>query len=249
MQELEEIYATFDSGDQWREGEEHFNRAVCRAIRRWKRSGAALDVGSGSGNFLRAMRKAGFSACGVEPSKTGSTYAREYHDIETFNGSIEQFLSSGIERRFDVVSLWNVLEHLKDPAGVLRRLHALLAPSGILAVVVPDARLHIIIGEVRKRLGASDPFWMNTQRHPLVGFDPPIHLCSFEPGTVVRLIERCGFQVLRVRNAPVVFNEAGWKNAAKLAARAFSEVLYRGTFGKVVFGYSTLVMARKVGRS
>jgi len=244
-QELEQIYATFDSGDQWRKGEEHFNRVVCRAISRYKRSGAALDVGSGSGNFLRAMRRAGFSVYGVEPSKTGSTYAREHHGVETFNGTIEQLLSSGADQRFDVVSILNVLEHLKDPAGVLRELRAMLQPSGILAVVVPDARLHVVIGEIRKRLGASDPYWMNTQRHPLVGFDPPHHLCSFEPHTIARLVENCGFRVLQVRNAPVVFNQDRWKNAAKLAARAFSEVVYRGTFGNVVFGYSTLVLARK----
>ena len=244
-QELEEIYATFDSGEQWRAGEEHFNRAVCRAILRYKRSGAALDVGSGSGNFLRAMRQAGFSVCGVEPSKTGSAYAREHHGIETFNGSIEEFLAAEPDRRFGVVTILNVLEHLKDPSRVLRELRATLEPEGVLAVVVPDARLHVVIGEIRKRLGASDPYWMNTERHPLVGFDPPIHLCSFEPRTVARLIENCGFRVLQGRNAPVIFNEAGWKNAAKLLARAFSEILYRGTLAKVIFGYSTLVIARK----
>jgi SAM-dependent methyltransferase len=245
MQELEQVYSTFDSGDQWREGEEHFNRAICRAILRFKRSGTALDVGSGSGNFLRAMRTAGFSVYGVEPSKTGSAYAREQHGIETFNGTIEQFLSSETDRRFDVVSILNVLEHLKDPAGVLGRLHAVLLQAGILAVVVPDARLHAVIGELRKRLGASDPFWMNTQRHPLVGFDPPHHLCSFEPRTIARFVENCGFRVLGVRNAPIVFNQDRWKNATKLVARAFSEVVYRATFANVVFGYSTLLIARK----
>jgi SAM-dependent methyltransferase len=243
--ELEQIYSTYDSGDQWRQGEEHFNRSVARAITRFKRSGLALDVGSGSGNFLRAMRSAGFSVCGVEPSETGGEYAREHHGIETFTGAVEQFLSSGENRRFDVVSLLNVLEHLKDPAGVLKGLHSMLQQSGILAVVVPDARLHAVIGGIRKRLGASDPYWMNAQRHPLVGFDPPDHLCSFEPHTVARLVETCGFRVLWVRNAPVVFNQDRWKNASKLVARGFSEVLYRGTLGKVVFGYSTLVIARK----
>jgi SAM-dependent methyltransferase len=243
--ELGQLYSTYDSGDQWRQGEEHFNSAVARAVTRFKQGGTALDVGSGSGNFLRAMRRVGFSVCGVEPSETGSAYAREHHGIETFTGSIEQFLSSGADRQFDVVSILNVLEHLKDPAHVLRSLRAILGPAGVLAVVVPDARLHAVIGGIRKRLGASDPYWMNTERHPLVGFDPPDHLCSFEPHTVARLVEKCGFRVLRVRNAPVVFNQDRWKNASKLVARGFSEVLYRGTFGKVVFGYSTLVIARK----
>jgi SAM-dependent methyltransferase len=244
-QELEQIYSAFDSGGQWREGEEHFSRAVCRAIRRFKGSGTALDVGSGSGNFLRAMRRAGFSVYGVEPSKTGSAYARNRHGIETFNGTIEQFLASDPDRRFDVVSILNVLEHLKNPVPVLRELKATLLPSGILALVVPDARFHAAIGEFRKRLGVSDPYWMRTERHPLVGFDPPHHLCSFAPRTIRRLIESCRFRVLAVRNAPIVFNQDRWKNVAKLVVRGFSEAVCRASFGRAVFGYSTMVIAQK----
>jgi SAM-dependent methyltransferase len=173
VQELAEIYRSFDSGDQWRRGEEHFNRAVCRAILRFKKSGTALDIGCGSGNFLRAMRKAGFEVYGIEPSETGSAYAREVHGVETFRGTVEEYLDAQGRYRFDVVSILNVIEHVKDPRKVLQGLRLLMREGAVLAVVVPDARLHATIGELRRHLGASDPFWMCTERHPLVGFDPP----------------------------------------------------------------------------
>ena len=245
VRELEQIYAVFDQGDQWRSGEEHFNRGVRKVILRFKRNGSCLDIGSGSGNFLRSMRELGFSVFGVEPSETGSDYARSVHKIDTFTGTVETFVSSPGRREFNVITMLNVLEHLKRPAEVLVELHRLLRADGILVVVVPDARFHAVVGQTRRWLGFSDPFWMETERHPLVGFDPPHHLCSFEPRTIRLLLERCGFRGAYALNAPEIFNQDRWKNAAKVMVRSFSQILHGLSFGRLLFGYSTLVVARK----
>ena len=60
-EELEQYYATYDSGDLWRDMEEGFNRSVRSTILERKQSGKVLDVGCGSGNFLRCMKEKGFS--------------------------------------------------------------------------------------------------------------------------------------------------------------------------------------------
>jgi SAM-dependent methyltransferase len=245
VKELERIYSAFDQGDQWREGEEAFNRGVRKVVLRFKRGGAAMDVGSGSGNFLRCLRESGFRVFGVEPSETGSTYAQSVHGIETFNGTVEAFLASGANRDFDVVTILNVLEHLKDPASTLLELRQLLRSGGIVVIVVPDARLHALLGQVRRRLGFKDPFWMETERHPLVGFDPPQHLCSFEPRTLSQLVKRCGFEPVYLANAPVIFNDDRWKNMAKTVLRTISQAIYWLTFRRLILGYSTLLVALK----
>ena len=245
VRELEHIYVAFDQGDQWRKGEEAFNRGVRRVVLRFKKGGSAMDVGSGSGNFLRCLRESGFRVFGVEPSETGSAYAQSVHGIETFNGTVEAFLASGANRDFDVVTILNVLEHLKDPASTLLQLRQLLRSGGILVIVVPDARLHALVGQTRRRLGFRDPFWMETERHPLVGFDPPHHLCSFEPRTISELVKRCGFEPVYLANAPVIFNDDRWKNVAKTVLHTFSEVIYWMTFRRVILGYSTLLVVLK----
>jgi hypothetical protein len=79
----------------------------------------------------------------------------------------------------------------------------------------------------------------------LVGFDPPAHLCSFEPRTISQLVEKCGFEILALRNAPVILNQDLWKNAAKTFLHAGSELLYLASFGAAVLGYSTILAARK----
>jgi len=245
VKELEHIYAAFDQGDQWREGEEAFNRGIRKVVLCFKQGGAAMDVGSGSGNFLRCLRESGFRVFGVEPSETGCAYAQSVHGIETFNGTVEAFLASGANRDFDVVTILNVLEHLKDPASTLLELRQLLQSGGIVVIVVPDARLHALLGQVRRRLGFEDPFWMETERHPLVGFDPPHHLCSFEPKTLSQLIKRCGFEPIYLANAPVIFNDDRWKNVAKTVLHAISEAIYWLTFRRLILGYSTLLVALK----
>ncbi len=245
LQELERLYATFDQGNQWRVGEEPFNRKIRKVILRYKQGGSAMDVGSGSGNFLRCLRQAGFEVLGVEPSLTGSTYARDVHRVETFHGTVEGFVASGTTREFDVVSLLNVLEHLKDPAAILSLLRPRVRSGGILVIVVPDARLHALVGETRKQFGFRDPFWMETPRKPLVAFDPPLHLCSFEPKTLTRLLIRCGFEPVYLRNAPLIFNDDRWKNVAKRVLHTFTEAVYWLAFQQLVIGYSTLLVACK----
>jgi SAM-dependent methyltransferase len=243
--ELRELYATYDDGDQWRNMEEHFNRGVRDAILRFRRSGAVLDVGCGSGNFLSCMQQVGFSAFGIEPSGSGSEYAREEHGIEIFRGMIEDYLAQNPGRRFEAITLLNVLEHLTSPVATLHQLDQLLAPDGILAVVVPDARFHDTVGRVRRLFGIRDPYWIQRPNAFLSGFKLPDHLCSFQPDTIAALLRRCGYQVVLVRNAPVVYNSTFTRTAAKLLLAWFSQAVHILTFRRVLFGYSTLVVAQK----
>ncbi len=244
--ELKEFYAAYDDGEQWRNLEEHFNRGVRQAILRMKPSGAVLDIGCGSGNFLRCMKEKGFSAFGIEPSGSGSNYAREAHGVDIYHGMIEDYLAANRERSFDLVTMLNVLEHLTDPARILLELKQVLAPDGVLAIVVPDARFHDMVGRLRRWVGLSDPYWIEQPKAFLSGFKLPDHLCSFQPRTIALLLQRCGFMVAAMQNAPVVFNPELQRSAAKLLVSWICRGLHYVTFRRVLVGYSTLVLARKV---
>jgi SAM-dependent methyltransferase len=245
VEELKQFYATYDSGDLWREMEERFNRSIRKVILRRKRSGTILDVGCGSGNFLRCMKEKGFSTFGIEPSVTGSGYARDAHQVDIYHGMIEDYLTLNSGRQFDVITLLNVLEHLTSPVQTLLQLSQVLAPDGVLAVVVPDARFHDIAGRVRKLFGARDPYWIEYDPF-LSGFRVPDHLCSFQPRTIASLLRRCGFRVVNIENAPVIFNASFLRDAAKWFVFGISQALYYLTFRQVLVGYSTLVLAQKI---
>jgi len=244
--ELRAFYADFDSHSTWRgDGEERFDRAMRDIVVRFRKSGFVLDIGSSRGNFLLAMRNVGFSVCGVEPSPKNSEFARSVNGVETYTGSIEEFLLTPSRRNFDVMTMLNVIEHLKEPKAVLCGLHSLLSDQGIIVLVVPDARLHAFVGRMRRGLGLSDPFLMKNEQRPLVGFDPPAHICSFEPRLITRLVEGCGFQKVLVRNAPIILTKDTWKNLLKPVLFTSAQMLYYLSLRKIVVGYSTVLVARK----
>jgi SAM-dependent methyltransferase len=242
--ELAELYASHDQGDQWRIHEEHFNRAIRQEIVRLRQSGSLLDVGSGSGNFLGEMREAGFSVFGVERSESGWRYATESHGLDVFHGPLEHFLQFDARRSFDVITLLNVLEHLRDPQGLLRALGRIASPGALLVLVVPDVRLHAILAKIRQLARSKDPFWMDSEHQPIVAIDPPYHLTCFEPRTLRLLLERCGYRTVKITNAPVISNPQLWKRLSKLAVASFGRCMQVASLGRTVIGYSTLVIAQ-----
>ena len=121
-----------------------------RTILRFKLPPAsALEVGCAHGGAVALLDLAGFNAVGVELSPWVVKFARETFDVQVLYGSIEtQRWSPG---SFDVIALFDVLEHLADPARTIRRCVELLKPDGILVIqtpcVPPDASFEQLSAE------------------------------------------------------------------------------------------------------
>jgi SAM-dependent methyltransferase len=96
-----------------------------------------LDVGCGMGGYLLAGRDLGMTVEGFEPSETHSTIARDALDLSV---TVDYFSADKVEgRRFDIVILSHVIEHIYKPANFLAELVSVLKPGGILLVVTPNA--------------------------------------------------------------------------------------------------------------
>ena len=101
--------------------------------------GHVLDVGCGAGAVAPGLRTAGATRItGVEPEPGPAATARAVLDV-VVEDSIEDALAD-LRGPFDTVLCLDVLEHLADPAGVLRSLHGLVRPGGYLQVSVPNAQ-------------------------------------------------------------------------------------------------------------
>lgn len=139
-------------------------------------TGSLLDVGCGSGAFLRRMRDAGWDAMGMEPDPQAAARLCQAHALAVFS-SIEAVEAQG--RRFDLITLSHVVEHLPDPVAVLRRLGALLKPGGRLVATTPN-----VLSWGARRFGAC---WR--------GLEPPRHFNVFSPQSLAEAMERAGLQV------------------------------------------------------
>ena len=138
-----------------------------------------LDVGCAGGAFPAAARERGFDAEGIEPSRWLSDYGRKTYGLQVRQGILER--DTYPMASFDVISLWDVIEHVPEPHEILTTIHGMLRPQGYLWVNYPD------IGSwMAKLLGWRWPFWLS------------VHLHYYTRTTMRRQIERAGFEVLYI---------------------------------------------------
>ncbi len=97
-----------------------------------KGSGKLLDVGAGTGDFLVAAKSKGWEISGVEVNENARNLARE--KSVSLNNSINSFN----DQKFDVITMWHVLEHISNYQEVLQTCYSLLKEHGILVIAVPN---------------------------------------------------------------------------------------------------------------
>jgi len=153
--------------------------------------GRLLDVGSGDGLFLQLSNAQGcWQAVGVERDIAAAVNSRHSRQVDTVCG--DALMLPFLERSFDVVTCWDVLEHVPWPRQVVREFHRVLRPGGVVACAVPN------IHSLEARLWG--PFWG--------GLDVPRHLNHFSMATLRYLFYSERFHILHADHAPVSYHVA-----------------------------------------
>ena len=143
-------------------------------------TGRLLDIGTAAGAFVAAARERGWDAEGCEPNRWLAEWGRKHYGITIRPGGI--FDQDYQEGTFDVITLWDVIEHTPNPQAVLKRCRDLLKPGGILVVNYPD------IGSwIARILGRR---WL---------FLTSVHLFYFDRRTMRLMLEKTGYTVDAVR--------------------------------------------------
>lgn len=157
-----------------------------KIIDRYKRLGRILDVGCSTGNFLEYAASRGWKTAGSELASHTAKLARErLPDGDIREGS---FLDAGFEpASFDVITMWDVIEHLVDPAETISGALRLLRQEGLLVIATPNynSLTRIVLGER----------WE--------GLIPPRHLFVFTPGTLRNMISGRGGEVIITRTIDI----------------------------------------------
>ena len=161
--------------------------AVTRSV---KPSGRLLDFGCGNGAFARWMAEHGYDAVGLEPFSLGEPVTAGR--LTLLRAPLED--AEGALGDFDVITLWHVLEHLRDPVQVLERLRRHLKPDGVLLVSVPNFRSWQ--GELFRGR------WFH--------LDPPRHLIHFDPDTLRECLRRAGLSVVAEKRFLPEYGTSGW---------------------------------------
>lgn len=146
--------------------------------------GYILDIGSGTGHFAGAMKKAGWSADGIELNEKARSFSEKEFGIRTY---IPGEISSLQDGSYDCITLWHVLEHFADPFSYAAEMKRLLKTEGIALVALPNS-------------SSADAGYYAKQ---WAAWDVPRHLWHFSPETFRLFVEKSGFRVISVRRLPL----------------------------------------------
>lgn len=147
-----------------------------------------LDVGASSGAWLEVATAQGCHATGVELGATTAAAARE-RGLDVRTGTLDDALGLLGDERFDLITFWDVLEHLRDPRHELALARGLLKPGGRLAMTFPN--VEGLYPQLTYRLLARPT---GVWEYPEVP-----HLYDFSPRTTQRLLAGSGYAVERVQ--------------------------------------------------
>ncbi len=124
----------------------------------------ALDIGCGGGLFLAQLKAAGANVTGVELSDTRAFYAKTKYGFEVLKRTIEDEYWKNFYGSFDIVTLWDVIEHVNYPMATVQAAARMLKPGGILLIDTPcrDAFYHRFGEFTYKLSGGRFPTFLNT---------------------------------------------------------------------------------------
>jgi SAM-dependent methyltransferase len=182
-----------------------------------KQSGALLDLGCSSGAFLQSLPGKSWSLYGIEMSAESARKAQEKTGAKVFVGDIldAQFPPQS----FDVVTCFDVLEHLYEPRKIVAKVANWLKPGGIFYVLVPN------IDSAEGRVFRS--YWH--------GLELPRHLFHYSPASLKFLAESVGLKAvsLETRRNPAVGVSLRyvWDDVFGLIGIPRTPVAYRGEAG------------------
>lgn len=146
--------------------------------------GLILDVGCGDASFLQALQSRGWQVHGTDVSKKAYNLAKQKIK-NIYLGNIED--CSFEEKKFDVVTLNHVLEHLADPAKDLKIINRILKDDGLLWLSLPNIN--------SKQFDLLEDAWHHLEL--------PRHIYQYSPKSIDKILQRNGFEIVRI-NYPLL---------------------------------------------
>lgn len=196
--------------------------------------GRLLDVGTAGGSFLAVAEQAGWGVAGCEPNRWMCEWANQHYGLQVVPGTV--FDMKLAPDSFDVVTLWDVLEHTPDPKATLAECKRVLKQGGLLVVNYPD-----IESMVSRLMGRKWVFLLS------------VHLYYFTGKTLPHMLEELGFRVVQSRRhwqtlelGYILFRMEAY---LKRVARAFGWLVKRLGLARLQIPYwmgQNLVIAEKI---
>lgn len=159
----------------------HSKRKIVERIAQ-EESGTLLDIGCGTGDFLKVMKQSGWEINGVDINDT----ARKIAEKNTGSVILNQTDFFESKQKYDVITLWHSLEHLYDLKKYLDKISVSLNANGVLIIAVPNYK----------------SYDAEYYQQDWAAYDVPRHLYHFSVEAMVKLMEKFKFELMHSKQLP-----------------------------------------------
>lgn len=185
------------------EYEKGFRNKVSRILN-YKKTGRLLDIGCGYGYFLNMIQAEGWEAEGIDISESAVRYAKDTFGLKVKTSFLEE--AAFPDSYFDVVTAWDVIEHIINAKEFLMEINRILKKDGLLCLETPNVNgLLFKIAHILYR-GS-----FNKIDFALRGLFYPLHLTYFNSNTMAFLLNKAGFKIKKLykkeSNLNIIFTE------------------------------------------
>lgn len=174
-----------------------------------KKPGRLLDIGCAMGVFLALAKERGWDVRGTDVSEFAVKFASERFGMDCRKGSLRD--AGFPDRYFDVITMWDVLEHFEDPLCELEEVRRVLADDGVLIFDTPNEESLMRLLAHMAYVGTGGAL-----SYPVKKLYHEFHLYYYSPRTVRLLFERAGFKIVELRKKTIPITKARGNRAEKM---------------------------------
>ncbi|MBI3584136.1 MAG: methyltransferase domain-containing protein [Nitrospinae bacterium] len=168
-----------------------------------------LDVGCGNGVFMKEAQKLGYKVVGIDFDKENIRIAREQFGLnEVFSITLENLIDSYPNKKFDVITFFEVLEHMDSPNNFIKLIKTGLKPGGYIALSVPNRERFL------DPLGDGDY--------------PPNHLTRWNASSISSFLEKRGFEIIKVTTKKLTTDDLIGYIKTKIRFRIAHKLILKG---------------------
>jgi 2-polyprenyl-3-methyl-5-hydroxy-6-metoxy-1,4-benzoquinol methylase len=150
-------------------------------LKKYIKQGKLLDVGAGWGHFLYAASQEGFATKGIEMDHIAAGYAQQELGLDVQR---VDFRDLDNMEQFDVITMWDVLEHIENPVKIIEKCAELTKDNGYILIQVPQIDSYVARMQKQK--------WIHLSIS---------HVNYFSRETVTKLFEEHGYEVLKIKSS------------------------------------------------
>lgn len=135
--EYADLYSAYEKNHWWFRARRKILRSLLQREIAWQEGQSVLEIGVGPGENLYSLYPSNVRLTGLEPDENNARIARQRGPLSVFTGTIENLPVPIREQQFDVITLFDVLEHIEDDLAALDIIAARFKKGGRLAMTVP----------------------------------------------------------------------------------------------------------------